>query len=166
MIELTPQVILEAKAKRFALAKHAGQMYGDDPYSYHLTMVVDNVRQMTNGDPLQHIYVAIAWLHDVMEDCGVTYKELVDEFGLCVAECVQRLTKTDGMTYEEYLMGCIGSAFARRVKIADTMANMTESFRNSGNTNPAVRAKGEKGMQKYPRQLDILVQGAYYERSF
>lgn len=166
MIELTPQVILEAKAKRFALAKHAGQMYGHEPYSYHLTMVVNNVRQMTNGDPLQHIYVAIAWLHDVMEDCGVTYKELVDEFGLCVAECVQRLTKTDGMTYEEYLMGCIGSAFARQVKIADTLANMTESFRSICNRNPAVRVKGVKGMQKYPRQLDILVQGAFYERSF
>lgn len=29
MIELTPQVVLVAKAKRFALAKHAGQMYGN-----------------------------------------------------------------------------------------------------------------------------------------
>lgn len=156
MIELTPQVVMIAKAKRFALVKHAGQMYGDEPYSYHLTAVADNAAIATIGDPLQHIYIVVAWLHDVMEDCGVTYKELVEEFGVCVAECVQRLTKTDDKTYEEYLMGCIGSAFARQVKIADTMANLTESFRN----------QREKGMQKYPRQLDILVQGAFYERSF
>ena len=156
MIELTPQVVLVAKAKRFALVKHAGQMYGDEPYSYHLTAVAANVASVTSDDPLQHIYIAVAWLHDVMEDCGVTYKELVDEFGVCVAECVQRLTKTDDKTYEEYLMGCIGSAFARQVKIADTMANLTESFQR-GN---------KKGMQKYPRQLDILIQGAFYERSF
>jgi len=156
MIELTPQRALEKKAESYALTKHAGQMYGDEPYSYHLNMVVNNTRQYTSGDPLQHIYIAVAWLHDVMEDCGVTYKELVDEFGVCVAECVQRLTKTDDKTYEEYLMGCLGSAFARQVKIADTMANMTESFRN----------RRDKGMQKYPRQLDILVQGVFYERSF
>lgn len=162
MIELTPAVVLMAKAKRFALKAHGDQKYGEKPYSYHLEQVVENVNIRMKDDPLLSTYVAVAWLHDTMEDCGVTFKQLEDEFGLCIAESVKRLTKTKDMEYKDYLMGCIVAAFAREVKICDTMANMNESFKSSGNPNPAVRAKGDKGMNKYPRQLDILVKGVYY----
>lgn len=152
---------LETRAMKFAIEAHGDQMYGDHPYSYHLSQVVDNVMTRKFSDPLLSTYVAVAWLHDVMEDCGVTFKQLEDEFGLCIAECVRRLTKTKGMEYEHYLMGCVMSAIAREVKICDTMANMNESFLSTCHANPAVRAKGEKGMNKYPRQLEILIKGVY-----
>lgn len=162
MIELTPEVILEAKAKRYALLKHGDQKYAGMPYSVHLEAVVANVKIRMAGDPLLSTYVAVAWLHDVMEDCGVTFKEIEDEFGLCIAECVKRLTKVKGMECEHYLAACIVSAIAREVKICDTMANLTQSFKSSGSSNPAERAKGQNGVLKYPRQLDILVKGVYH----
>lgn len=161
MIELTPDVVLIAKAKNYALKAHGDQKYAGMPYSYHLEQVVANVMVRMKGDPLLHIYVVVAWLHDVMEDCGITFKQIQDEFGLCIAEAVQRLTKTKGLSYEHYLAGCIVSAIAREVKICDTMANLAQSFQSSGSSNPAERAKGQKGMNKYPKQLAILVAGVW-----
>lgn len=151
MIELTPAVILMAKAKRFALQAHGDQMYGDHPYSYHLEQVVANVNIRKKDDPLLSTYVAVAWLHDTMEDCGITFKQIQDEFGLCIADAVKRLTKTKGMDYNHYLAACCLSTIACEVKICDTMANLQESFRNNRS----------KGMAKYPKQLAILVEGAW-----
>jgi (p)ppGpp synthase/HD superfamily hydrolase len=151
MTELTPALILMNKAYKFAIEAHGDQMYGDHPYSYHLEQVVDNVMIRKADDPMLSTYVAVAWLHDTMEDCGVTFKQIQDEFGLAIADAVQRLTKTKGMQYEHYLAGCIMSAVAREVKICDTMANLMESFRNNR----------EKGMLKYPKQLAILTAGVW-----
>jgi (p)ppGpp synthase/HD superfamily hydrolase len=36
--------------------------------------------------------ISAALLHDVMEDCGVTYEELTKEFGQTVADAVRELT--------------------------------------------------------------------------
>jgi (p)ppGpp synthase/HD superfamily hydrolase len=142
---------LESRAIEFALAAHGDQKYGDHPYSYHLAQVVANVKIRKADDPLLSTYVAVAWLHDTMEDCGTTFKQIQDEFGLAIADSVQRLTKTKEMQYEHYLAGCIMSAVAREVKICDTMANLMESFRNNR----------EKGMLKYPKQLAILTAGIW-----
>ena len=142
---------LETRAMKFAIEAHGNQMYGDHPYSYHLSQVVDNVLIRKFGDPLLSTYVAVAWLHDTMEDCGVIFKQVEDEFGLAIAEAVKRLTKTKDMQYEHYLAGCIMSDLAREVKICDTMANLKESFRNNR----------DKGMKKYPKQLAILTAGVW-----
>jgi (p)ppGpp synthase/HD superfamily hydrolase len=152
---------LETRAMKFAIEAHGDQMYGDHPYSYHLSKVVDNVMIRKFGDPLLPTYIAVAWLHDTMEDCGITFKQIQDEFGLAIADAVKRLTKTKGMEYEHYLAGCIVSAIAREVKICDTMANLAQSFQSSGSANPAERTKGEKGMLKYPKQLAILTAGIW-----
>lgn len=149
MIELTPQRLLERKAENFALKAHTTQKYGNHPYSYHLVQVVNNVRLRVSGDPLESTYVAVAWLHDVMEDCGVTYQELEREFGVCIADSVQRLTKTKDRSYEAYIDIILEAAIAREVKICDTVANLTESFK-TGNA---------KGLSKYPKQLHILIEG-------
>lgn len=142
---------LETRAMKFAIEAHGDQMYGDHPYSYHLSQVVDNVLIRKFYDPLLSTYVAVAWLHDTMEDCGVTFKQIQDEFGLAIADAVNRLTKTKDMEYDHYLAGCIVSALAREVKICDTMANLQESFRNNR----------QKGMLKYPKQLAILTEGTW-----
>lgn len=156
MIELTPAQILTSKAKRFALERHDDQKYGDKPYGYHLEGVVRLVEARMKGDPMLSTYVAAAWLHDTLEDTTATYKDLVDAFGVCIAENVQYLTKVKGEEYETYMRKVLKSAIAREIKICDTLFNLTESFKG-GN---------QKGIQKYPRQLDILVQGEYYERDF
>lgn len=156
MIELTPEVILIAKAKRFADKAHGAQMYGKFPYTYHLGGVASLVATRMKGKPMASTYVAVAWLHDVLEDTDTTFEKLVSEFGTLIAEQVMVLTKLPGIPYERYIQNCIEFDIAREVKICDTLFNLTESFKD-GNT---------KGILKYPRQLDILVQGVYYERDF
>lgn len=150
MIELTPEVILEARAKRFATVKHVAQMYGKEPYSYHLSAVVDNVKIRNNFNPLLSTYVAVAWLHDTLEDTDTTFEELEREFGLAIAVAVRCLTKSEGESYDRYIQSCIDNPFAREVKICDTMANLTESFKSSN----------ARGLAKYPKQLHMLIEGS------
>lgn len=154
MIELTPALILENKAKRFAVERHGDQMYGDKPYKYHLEGVVRLVKLRNHDHPMLSTLVAAAWLHDVLEDTTTTYKELVDTFGVCITEVVRYLTKIKGESYREYMTKVLISALAREIKICDTFFNLMKSF----------ESLNHKGIQKYPRQLDILVEGVYYER--
>lgn len=151
MIELTPELILMRKAERFAEKAHLGQKYGEKPYTYHLQGVVKLVEARMKGDPMLSTYVAVAWLHDVLEDTKTTFKELVDEFGLCIATAVLALTKHDELSYEMYMIGCCENSVANVVKICDTLFNLNESF----------SSLNKKGMYKYPTQLAILVAGVW-----
>ena len=138
-----------AEAYFFAKDKHEGQEYGEMPYVFHLHQVANLVHQMYRSHPLSETLLSIAYLHDVMEDCGVTYEELVKRFGVCVAESVKAITKVKGESYEDYMAKVIANDLARKVKICDTMSNLHHSF-ISGR---------EKGMAKYPTQLAILHKG-------
>ena len=151
MIELTPQRLLELKAMRFALKAHGTQKYGNHQYSYHLGQVVESVKHLMVGDPLLSTYIAIAWLHDTLEDTETTFKELHDEFGLAIAAAVFALTKREGLEYTDYLVACCENSLARNVKICDTLCNLNESF----------KTLNQKGMNKYPKQLTILMAGAW-----
>lgn len=137
------------KAFDFAQRKHAGQMYGDRLYTYHLNQVADLVYDMHNKDPLLDTLMAIAYLHDVAEDCNVSYEELVKEFGICIATSVIAISKVKGESKEQYLNKVLGNELARKVKICDTISNLMHSFLSGR----------EKGMNKYPEQLMILQRG-------
>lgn len=83
---------LAQKAMMFAMEKHKDhkRKYTGNPYTDHLAEVAGIVATVS---PLySEIKVAVAWLHDVMEDCGVTFEELVAEFGDTVAMGVYRLS--------------------------------------------------------------------------
>lgn len=149
----TPAAVLVEKAKAFATKAHEGLLYGDHPYTYHLSQVADNVYTRMKDDSLLSVYLAVAWLHDTIEDTDVTYENIYENFGAEISDAVRRLTKTKNLTYSDYLIQCIESPIAREVKICDTMANLVESFKTN-NT---------KGLKKYPRQLDYLIKGEYYE---
>lgn len=151
MIELTPERILMRKAERFAEKAHLGQKYGEHDYIYHLRGVVRLVEARMKGDPMLSTYVAVAWLHDVLEDTKTTFKELVDAFGLAIATAVLAITKNDELSYEAYMVNCCENAIAHIVKICDTLFNLNESF----------NTLNKKGMYKYPTQLAILVAGVW-----
>lgn len=144
---------LAQRAKAFAIEAHGDQMYGERPYHFHLEGVVNNIAERNKDNPMLQVLCAIGWLHDVIEDTSVTYDTLVREFGVCIAEAVQRLTKTEGQDYKAYMLANCKSELAREVKICDTMFNLQQSFLNN-------RAKG---MKKYPEQLAILVAGHWCE---
>lgn len=98
---------LIARAKQFAFERHAGQMYGQRPYTFHLQMVVDTVR--AHGGTTEQ--VVAAWLHDTEEDTGTQREEIQREFGMPVEALVYAVTG-EGKTRME----CIESA-ARKIAI-------------------------------------------------
>jgi len=78
-----------------AAGAHAGQTYGTEPYTAHLEQVVEVVREFE----FHHLTstIQIAWLHDIVEDTGVTPELLadlgVDKFTIWAVEF---LTDEDG----------------------------------------------------------------------
>ena len=80
------------RARTFATAAHAavGQLrkYTHEPYIVHPAEVVSILKQVYHTDTM----LAAAWLHDTVEDTGVTLEVVRAEFGDDVAELVGWLT--------------------------------------------------------------------------
>jgi (p)ppGpp synthase/HD superfamily hydrolase len=79
-----------ARALAFAARAHEGQVRksASTPYIYHPVSVSALVLQF-GGDEAQAIG---GLLHDVVEDCGVTYTTITDQFGHRVAAIVEGCT--------------------------------------------------------------------------
>ena len=73
-------------AHAFAAKAHEGQVrkYTGEPYITHPAAVVEILRKVTHSPEM----LAAAWLHDVVEDCGTTYAEILGKFGEHVMELV------------------------------------------------------------------------------
>ena len=96
-------------AKSMAEEKHKGQedRYGN-PYIDHIYRVVDRVMEMEFNmvDETSEIelYVATAYLHDIIEDTMVTDSDLREEgFTKTVREAVHFMTRPKRMSYSDYL---------------------------------------------------------------
>jgi (p)ppGpp synthase/HD superfamily hydrolase len=83
---------VEEKARVFATAAHAAvaqvRKYTFEPYIVHPAEVVSIVRSVPHTEAM----LAAAWLHDVVEDTGVTNETIRAEFGEEVADLVGWLT--------------------------------------------------------------------------
>lgn len=110
-------------AETFARVCHAGQFRRDGitPYITHPEAVV----AMLSGQPDE--VIATAWLHDVMEDSEATHADM-EAIGIPanVIEAVATLTK-GCESYPDYLEFVKANQFARVVKIADMLHNLTSS---------------------------------------
>jgi (p)ppGpp synthase/HD superfamily hydrolase len=75
---------------QFARSYHAGQVrkYTGAPYTDHLAEVAGVVATV-DSSPLT---LAVAWLHDTLEDTEATYDDLRDGFGWPVADGVRWLS--------------------------------------------------------------------------
>lgn len=115
--------ILLASAISFATEAHSGQFTRDGlPYILHPLTVMNNVA-MRYHNALEEL-LCIAILHDTLEDCpDVTETELETLFGKSIAESVVNLTKTNTITYDEYVAQILSDPFACAVKMADIEHN-------------------------------------------
>jgi len=85
------------RARRFAEKAHRGTNRNDgSPYITHPLAVADVIREWGFDDNT----VAAALLHDVIEDAGITYEKLKNEFGEDVAFLVQSMTKLEAVKYK------------------------------------------------------------------
>ncbi len=80
-------------AAQFAAQAHAGQFrkYSQPPRPYftHVAAVAGRVAGWAQDESV----VAAAFLHDVVEDCQVTFEQLTEEFGPIVSDYVRWLTE-------------------------------------------------------------------------
>lgn len=130
------------KAIFFAQNAHQGQKRKDGKeYFTHVAAVADIVimdwfrlipreAQDVWNQYKDHV-IAAAYLHDTIEDCGVTRQQLINEgFSVLTAEIVESLSRKTDETYFDFIMRIRDSgAFAvgiAAVKLADLDHNMSD----------------------------------------
>ncbi len=84
--------------------------------------------------PLDGVSVAAALLHDVIEDSGYTYEDIVAELGVEVAEIVEGLTKISGITinrettqaegFRKMMLSMVKDIRVILIKFCDRLHNM------------------------------------------
>lgn len=119
------------RARVFATAAHATvaqlRKYTHEPYIVHPTEVVSIVRTVPHTPEM----LAAAWLHDVVEDTGVTLETVRAEFGDEVADLVGWLTDVSRPDHGnraarkavDRAHSAAAPAEAQTVKLADLISN-------------------------------------------
>lgn len=103
------------RAHDYASAKHAGQLRKTgEPYITHPIEVVD----ILAGLEMDTASLAAGFLHDVIEDCGVSKEELAGEFGPEIAELVDGVTKLKLADFERRDPEAAAAASAEKVEEA------------------------------------------------
>ena len=143
------------RAYRFADEAHLGQLRNSgEPYITHPIAVAQQCAEWK----LDAQALMAALLHDAIEDCGVTKPELIERFGVSVAELVDGLTKLEKLefnTREENQAESFRKmllAMARDVRvILIKLADRTHNMRTLGD------APREKWARISRETLDIYV---------
>jgi (p)ppGpp synthase/HD superfamily hydrolase len=119
------------RARVFATAAHAavGQLrkYTNEPYIVHPKQVAQFV-ETAGGTPEM---IAAAWLHDVVEDCGVSVRDLIHLFGTKVSNLVWELTNPNDLDKSkkaQYLLDKMNtmSSDALIIKLCDRLNNVSD----------------------------------------
>jgi (p)ppGpp synthase/HD superfamily hydrolase len=109
-------------AEQIAREAHSGQYRRDGitPYIVHPEAVASRVNTPEEK--------ATAWLHDVLEDTNMTQQDLLNK-GIPenVVTAVVTMTKTQGVSYMDYLVNVKNNPIARVVKIADMNSNLADT---------------------------------------
>lgn len=128
---LSPLKNITFQAMQFAMEAHDGhkRKYTGEPYFKHLAEVAGMVSTLPfNHDDMRDIIISIAWLHDCVEDCGVTYDTLGDKFGFIIAKGVLDLSdleKGNRKTRKRLSRERLSKApwYIQNIKICDLISN-------------------------------------------
>lgn len=114
------------KAMIFARNAHVDQRrkYTDAPYFDHLAEVVG----ISASVGIQGGGLAVAWLHDVVEDQNYTVEQIADSFGRDIADSVGRLSDLEegNRTQRKHLsrLRLAGApSWVQTIKLADLISN-------------------------------------------
>lgn len=120
------------KSYRYAEQKHSGQFRkSGEPYFVHVFNVAYVLAQLHSSP----VTISAGFLHDVVEDCGVTKEEFVEEFGEEIYNIVEAVTKIGNLEFKdekEYLAANHRKIFIAMakdvrvilVKLVDRLHNM------------------------------------------
>ncbi len=117
---------LAYESMMFARQVHAQQVrkYTGNPYADHLAEVAGIVATIPHDERM----IAVAWLHDCVEDCGVTLAQIEDKFGFAVALGVSGLSDIEtGNRVERKQQSrdrlALCSDWIQTIKCADLISN-------------------------------------------
>lgn len=133
------------KAIKLCFEAHKGQIdKGGMPYVFHPFHVAE---QMPTEEA-----VIVALLHDVVEDSGITIKDLrIIGFEENVVSAISLLTHKRDVPYMDYIATIAENPLARMVKIADLAHNLDRSRLD------CINSQTEQRLEKYQKALDILL---------
>lgn len=136
------------RARMLALEAHAGQVdKAGHPYIGHVGRVAAAVR----GDDEAE---AVAWLHDVIEDCPA-FAGQVQAFPAPLQDAIRLLSRTSAADADTYYARISADPLALKVKLADIADNADEARLASLDA-----ATAERLRDKYRRALAALGQPA------
>ena len=94
----------------------------------------------------------VGWLHDTVEDTGLSLEEVERQFGPETAAAVDAVSRRDGEAWENYLERVKQNPTARAVKISDLIDNSNLSRLDR------VTMKDVRRQEKYNRALQFLME--------
>lgn len=128
---------LITKAREYAFEQHGAinQLYDGAPYSTHLHAVATQVAtfgHLLDSHAQWDTATAAAYIHDVIEDCRVTYNDVDKVLGQELAELAYVLATPKGRNRAErhcdaYYVEISQNKVATFVKICDRLANVAHS---------------------------------------
>lgn len=158
---------LEKKALAFATARHEGQKrkYTGVPYIEHPIAVAEIVRSVEHTPEM----VAAAYLHDVVEDCGVTHLEIRHTFGTIVGSLVFWLTdasinlpanrKARKQLDRDFL--ALATPEAKTIKLADVIENTADIEQHDPHFWPIYREEKKLLLPSLQGGNQVLLARAY-----
>ncbi len=118
---------LVTKAAHYAAKAHREHRRKDNitPYINHLAEVAHLLATADCAAPV----IAAGYLHDAIEDVGVTYEMLVDEFGAQIADLVATVTDEKGLLKavrkaRQVEHAAFASPETAAIKLADKISNL------------------------------------------
>ena len=113
------------EARMVAVRAHSNQTYDEIfPYDKHLDDVVDILKRFGYSGK----YIVAGYLHDILEDTGISYNKIHKRFGFVVAEMVYCVTDELGRSRDEKkkktLPKTATNSDAIILKLADRIANI------------------------------------------
>lgn len=119
------------EATYLAISLHGMQTYDKHPYIYHLEQVVDVLKEFGFTDDK---FLISGLLHDVLEDTGISYNDIKNQFGEEIAEIVYAVTDELGRNRKERKAKTYPKIMANTnaiiVKLADRIVNVRYSMKH------------------------------------
>ncbi|MGX7030331.1 HD domain-containing protein [Vagococcus zengguangii] len=116
-------------------------------YLRHLITVGNIVKEQQHEEAV----IAVAYLHDILEDTKVDESQLIIKFSQEIVEAVKVLTKPKYESYQDYLARVKTNEWARIVKLAELSHNSELS-----------RIKNRKIMQRDRQRFEKYRSAMFY----
>jgi|SRR3972149_666274 len=120
-------------AKMLAIRMHGIQDYDGFPYQKHLTDVENEL--LDHGYEQYGDHTVCAWVHDILEDCPISYNDIKKQFGEKIAEIVYCVTDELGRNRKERKAKTLpkikSNLDAIPIKLADRIANVRNAIKHN-----------------------------------